>query len=142
MKCLIDEQDLIYIDKKFKKEMEAFETIRESAAKSILKTETHTNMVQEWKSNIRAVLLDVRKTLIDWIDSFTNKFVKSLSKIDSSKDLVDLKNGETKLFSEMADIQANYLEIVKIFGSVAAAEPADKLNKIESFRNNMRLIEQ
>lgn len=56
-------------------------------------------MVQEWKTNIREVLLSVRAQFIDWVDTFTNKFFKSLSKIDCSQELVELKYGEVQLFS-------------------------------------------
>jgi len=58
-------------------------------------------MVQEWKTNIRKVLLSVKAQFIDWVETFTNKFFKSLHKIDSSKELIELKNGEVQLFSEM-----------------------------------------
>jgi hypothetical protein len=51
-------------------------------------------MVQEWKTNIRKVLLSVKAQFIDWVETFTNKFFKSLHKIDSSKELIELKNGE------------------------------------------------
>lgn len=52
-KCLVCEQDLIYIDKKFKKEMEDFESIKENAGKSIRENRENTRLIKDWKKNIR-----------------------------------------------------------------------------------------
>lgn len=40
-----------------------------------------------WKTQIRRTLIDVKKDFNDWIDTFTNKFVKSLNKIEQSPEL-------------------------------------------------------
>lgn len=86
-KCLVSEQDLIYIDKRFKQEMEDFESIKENTAKSLRENTPNTTLIRDWKRAMRRTLLEVRQQFVDWIDSFTNKFVKSLSKIEASKEL-------------------------------------------------------
>lgn len=131
-KCLVSEQDLIYIDKRFKKEMEDFETIKETTAKSVRDNTSNATLIRDWKRAMRRTLLDVRQQFVDWIDSFTNKFVKSLAKIECSKELADFQHEDSKLERELAEIKEKYVEILKIFQSVARAEAVDKLVCIES----------
>ena len=40
-------------------------------------------MIQEWKNDIRDVLLRVRQQMIDFIDGFTERFVKQIGKIEN-----------------------------------------------------------
>jgi hypothetical protein len=78
---------------------------------------------------------------VEWIDSFTNKFIKSLSKIENSKELAEFQNEDSKLEKEVNEIKVKYFEILKIFHTIATSEAKDKLDRIESQRANMRRIE-
>ena len=60
--------------------MEDFESIKENTAKSLRENEINTSQMKDWKLGMRKTLLDVRQQFVDWIDNFTNKFIKSLSK--------------------------------------------------------------
>ena len=44
-KCLVAEQDLMYIDKDYKKQMEDFESIKEYTYKAVLENESHTHLI-------------------------------------------------------------------------------------------------
>ena len=39
-------------------------------------------MIKDWKEDIRAVLLRVRTQMINFIESFTDRFIKQVSKIE------------------------------------------------------------
>lgn len=80
----------------------------------------------------------MKKQFIDWIDTFTNKFVKSLSKIEQSKELAAFHNEDSKMTAAVNEIRASYFEIIKMFTNIARAEPADKLAKIEKYRQYMK----
>ena len=84
LKCLVAREDLQYIDKKYKKQLEEFEKIKEYAAKAIRENAPNINIIAEWKGTIRDTLLKVKQKYIEWIETFTNKFVKSLNKIEQS----------------------------------------------------------
>jgi hypothetical protein len=70
-KCLLEEQDLIYIDKKYVKQMEDFEAIKKETAKSIKKSHGKENFVNEWRLEIRNHILKVKAEFTKWIESFT-----------------------------------------------------------------------
>lgn len=78
-------EDLQYIDKKYKKQLEDFESIKEYGAKAIRENAPNIHIIAEWKGQIRETLLKVKDRYVEWIETFTNKFVKSLNKIEHSQ---------------------------------------------------------
>ena len=82
LKCIVAQEDLHYIDKKYKKQLEEFEAIKEYTCKAIIENEPSIHIIKEWKEDIRQTLIEVKNEFTDWIDTFTNKFVKSLNKIE------------------------------------------------------------
>ncbi len=46
--------------------------------------------LKKWKQDIRANLVKVRNEFVDWVDCFTNQFIKQLKNIETQKDLADL----------------------------------------------------
>ena len=84
LKCLVAREDLQYIDKKYKNQLEDFEKIKDYAAKAIQENSPHIHIIAEWKAKIRDTLIKVKDKYIEWIESFTNKFIKSLSKIEQN----------------------------------------------------------
>ena len=86
---------MIYIDKKFKKEMEEYERIKRMAAEAVQGNAGKMNGMKAWKQNIRKILMDVRAQFQRWVDTFTNQFIISLKDIEKSKDLKEF-NGEDR----------------------------------------------
>ena len=82
LKCIVAQEDLHYIDKRYKKQLEEFEAIKEYTCKAVIENEPSITIIKEWKESIRKTLIDVKDEFVDWIDTFTNKFVKSLNKIE------------------------------------------------------------
>ena len=77
-------EDLQYIDKSYKKQLEEFEHIKEYTKKAIVENRPHIHIIAEWKGQIRDTLLKVKEKYIEWIETFTHKFIKSLNKIAHS----------------------------------------------------------
>ena len=77
-------EDLQYIDKSYKKQLEEFENIKAYASKAICENAPNIHIIAEWKAQIRDTLIKVKDKYIEWIETFTNKFVKSLNKIEHS----------------------------------------------------------
>jgi len=96
-KCLVHEQDLVFIDKRFKKEMEDFESIKEMTLEVIESNLSNINLMKDWKKSIRSSLIKVKEHFIEWIDNFTNKFFSSLKKIESSRELVEFAGEDKRL---------------------------------------------
>jgi ribosomal protein S27E len=49
LKCIVAKEDLQYIDKKYKKQLEDFENIKEYAAKAITENAPNIHIIAEWK---------------------------------------------------------------------------------------------
>ena len=96
-KCLLEEQDLIYIDKQFKKDMEQFEKVKEKAARVIKTDQGKMNMMKNWRKEIRHMLVRVRTEFVKWIDNFTQQFFSSLRDIEKSKELSEFAGIDIKL---------------------------------------------
>ena len=60
-----------------------------------MENEVNKSIIKEWKEGIRDTLIQVKEQFVEWIDNFTNKFVKSLNKIEQSRDLINFV-GEDK----------------------------------------------
>jgi len=50
LKCLVAREDLQYIDKKYKKQLEEFEKIKEYSAKAIIENAPNIHIIAEWKA--------------------------------------------------------------------------------------------
>ena len=92
---MVAREDLHYIDKTYKKQLEDFEKIKEFVAKSICENAPNIHIIEEWKGQIRETLLKVKQKYIEWIETFTHKFVKSLNKIETTGQLLEFV-GEDK----------------------------------------------
>ena len=85
----MNQEGLIYVDKQYKHDMEDYETIKANCFKSVQENTPYSTLIQAWKKQIRDTLVQVRRDFNDWIDSFTHKFVRSLNKIENSKELIE-----------------------------------------------------
>jgi hypothetical protein len=72
-------------------------------------------LIKEWKGKIRSVLLDVKENFNEWIDAFTLKFMKSLSKIECSKEMADHIDQDHKLGVKLAELNLRQAKILDIF---------------------------
>ena len=88
------------------------------------------HLIAEWKANIRETLVKVKQKYIEWIETFTNKFVKSLNKIEHSQQLSEFIGEDKRQELRLIDMQNHYKEILKIFHQITLAKPDDKLNCI------------
>ena len=118
LKCIVAQEDLHYIDKKYKKQLEEFEAIKEYTCKAIVENEPSIHIIKDWKENIRQTLIEVKNEFTDWIDTFTNKFVKSLNKIEQSRELVNFVGEDKRQELRLIDMQNKYHEILKIFHQI------------------------
>ena len=115
LKCIVASEDLHYIDKKYKAQLEEFEQIKAYTVKAIIENEPNTSIIRRWKEGIRDTLVKVKNEYIEWIESFTNKFVKSLNKIEQSRELISFVGEDKKQELRLIEMQNKYHDILKIF---------------------------
>ena len=80
-----------------------------------MENEPSITIIKEWKENIRQTLIEVKNEFVEWIDTFTNKFVKSLNKIEQSRELVNFVGEDKRQELRLIDMQNKSHEILKIF---------------------------
>ena len=142
LKCLVAREDLHYIDKKYKKQLEDFEKIKGYAAKAINENAPNIHIIAEWKAQIRETLLKAKEKYIDWIENFTHKFVRSLNRIEQSQQMAEFIGEDKRQELRLIDMQNKYKEILKIFFNISQAKPDDKLEAIERNREAMNQLQQ
>ena len=111
-------------------------------AKAIVENQQHIKIIHKWKEGIRETLVKVKNEYIEWIKSFTNKFVESLNKVEQNRELISFVGEDKKQELRLIEIQNKYHEILKIFFKIQKTKPDDKLVTIQSFREDMLGIQQ
>ena len=61
-----------------------------------MENEPNISIIRKWKEGIRDTLIKVKEEYIEWIENFTNKFVKSLNKIEQSRELISFVGEDKK----------------------------------------------
>lgn len=77
--------------------MEEYEGIKAMTYRTVVENTPAMTLISEWKRSIRQTLVQVRKEFNEWIDSFTHKFVRSLNKIETSKDMLEYADQDRQL---------------------------------------------
>ena len=109
--------------------------------KTVIENTPNMSLIQVWKTQIRRTLIDVKKDFNDWIDVFTNKFVKSLNKIEHSKELSEFAYFDKHLTGEVLKLQDEYKNILQIYEKIANAPANEKIEMYELHTKEMRTIE-
>lgn len=70
-----------------------------------------------WKHVIRDSLMKVRNDFVEWVDSFTQQFVRSLKGIETQQELADLGGFmiDNTLKRMLEEIRESYVQLLVIF---------------------------
>lgn len=139
---MLDDKGLVYLDKQYKLHQEEFESIKQMTRKTVIENTPNMSLIQVWKTQIRRTLIDVKKDFNEWIDTFTNKFVKSLNKIEHSKELSEFAYFDKHLTGEVLKLQDEYKNILSIYEKIANSPANEKIEMYEQKTKEMREIEQ
>lgn len=58
---MLGQEDLVYVDKQYKQDMEMFEAIKTMSHRVIVDNTPFATMVYDWKTSIRKVLHSIKK---------------------------------------------------------------------------------
>jgi hypothetical protein len=72
----------------------------------------------------------VRKEFNNWIDAFTHKFVRSLNKIETAKEMIEYADQDRLISLQVLYLQGQYKRILEIFHEISTASPDKKLDTI------------
>ena len=82
IKCLINEKEVHFVDHSYKHQLERFQEIKSMTVNIMDENKYMPRTIQDWKEDIRDVLLRVRTQMISFIDDFTERFVRQIAKIE------------------------------------------------------------
>lgn len=141
-KCLVNSEQLLYIDKSYKHEMEDFERIKSLTEEAIKSNIKNTTIIATWKCELRKSLMKVRNRYIRHIDNFIYQFSAVFKNVDKTSELAKFEGEDKKLTAQTDDLHTKYLEIMKIFNNIANSSAQKRINYIDHVKQHMRLIEK
>ena len=71
LSCLINKEDVQYIDKSYIASMEKFNEVKELTSKAIRDNDGARSEIAVWKDDIRNMIVRVKDKLITFIDEYT-----------------------------------------------------------------------
>lgn len=125
-KCLIANDNLLYIDKTYKSEMDDFIDIKKKTHDVIVRNLDKTDIVDKWKSNIRDKLVQTKLTFNRRIDRYIEMFSERFRHIEEAQIMVNEKgepsrlNDESKSIKDTLDeLKTFHNEILRIFEKIS-----------------------
>ena len=112
IKCLINEDEVHYIDDSYKRTLEEFRAIKNYARFALNENAPMTFLIKEWKDDIRDMLQRVHAQFIEMINAFTRKFYNSLMKIEYSEKLSPFFGEDTRQTVRLEFMKEKYESIV------------------------------
>lgn len=85
IKCLIDEGEVHFVDKSYEGRLRRFNKIKQQADRVLRENQPYTHTIADWKDDIRDMLLRVREQVNEFIEMFTNKFIRQISKMEHER---------------------------------------------------------
>jgi hypothetical protein len=135
--CMIEQDGLKYVERKYKFYMDDFEKIKATLRQCILENSPSVNLLADWKKQIRAITDETRLELISWVESYLKKFIRTIHKIEQTKDLVEYADSDHKVQKQMTILENKYKRILQIFETIQSEPANSKLEKIESYCKEM-----
>ena len=101
------------------------------------------NVMKNWKNQIRSTMMQVKSEFVDWIDTFTIQFIRSLKGIEGQRELADLGGFmvDATLRRMMEELRESYVKIMLIFNDVTKETIHEKLNNIDKTKKTIKEIE-
>lgn len=89
--------------------------------------------MKNWKNQIRTSLITVRDQFVNWVDGFTNQFIRSLKGIEGQRDLADIGGFmiDATLRKMLEDLRESYVKMILIFNEMQQQGIQEKLDNIE-----------
>ena len=147
LKCLINEQDVHFVDHGYKKQEARFEEIKTQIEGTLEENKLMPRTIKDWKEDIRDLILRVRAQMIGFIDGFTSRIIKQISRIEQDKREVAAVSSEDRRQGERLDfIKEKLIRTNEILKTIEDTQPnmrADLVKtQIEEMENIERLVQE
>ena len=89
LSCLINSNDVQYIDKSYIASLDKFNEVREFTERAIETNGDAQHELAWWKDDIRDMIMRVRERFLSFIDEYTQTLKKQLNDIESTSEMKD-----------------------------------------------------
>ena len=132
IKCLVNENDVHYIDKSYKGTLEKFRQIENYGKRALIENESMDHVIRDWKSDIRDILGRIHQQFIDMIGEYTRKFYRSLVHIEQSDKMKQFYGEDTRQRQRHETIKEKYNEICEVIKCIDKLPPNLKANAVRT----------
>ena len=142
IKCLINEEEVHYIDNSYKKTLEEFRAIKNYAKFALNENASMAYMIKEWKDDIRDMLQRVNAQFIQMITDFTRRFYNSLMRVEFSEKMAPHIGEDSRQNTRLNYMKERYESISKIIEDIDGTAPNLKAQAVSAIEEKMRKLEQ
>lgn len=120
LSCLINKEDVQYIDKSYIAQMELFNEIRAKTELAISNNAGAVSDISRWREDIRDMVMRIRSNLILFIDEFVAHLKKNMIDIETQPQIKDFINEDLRQEERLNDLKEKHREIQLIIDTVEA----------------------
>ena len=142
IKCLINEEEVHYVDESYKKALEEFRDIQSYARTALKENAPLPHMIHDWKDDIRDMLQTVQDDFINMIKEYTRKFYNSLIRIEHSSKMEPFYNEDIRQNQRLEAMKEKQEQITAIIERIDATVPNLKAQVVREEDERMRKLEQ
>ena len=96
--------------------------------------------MHDWRAKTKAKLDQVRAQLVTWIDTFTEKFAKSVAALEEKRSTYDLDESNRQQKARLESIRQKQQELIKIQDMYEDAEAGDQEFTLGCMRTQLAKI--
>ena len=141
IKCLINEEEVHYIDDSYKKHLDDFRAIRSYGMSALTENTVMAQTLRDWKDDIRDILQRVQQELLEMINEFTKRFQRSLMKIEQSEKLMQYQNEDFHQARRLEYMQDRYENIDNLIKKIEATAPNLRAQVTREIQPEMKRLE-
>ena len=141
LSCLINKEDVQYIDKSYIASLEKFNEVREFTTQAILDNEQAQHDLGTWKEDIRDMIMRVREQFIIFIDEYTQTMKQQLNEIEQQAEMKDFIGEDRRQEYRLKNLQDKHDQISSIIDSVENTPRHQKANAVRANSEQMQRLE-
>ena len=141
LSCLINKEDVQYIDKSYIASLDKFNEVREFTKQAILDSDEAQHDLGKWKEDIRDMIMRVREQFLCFIDEYTQTLKKQLNDIEQQADMRDFIGEDRKQEYRLKNLQEKHEAISEIISAIESTPRHQKAKAVRDYSDQMQRLE-
>lgn len=141
LSCLINKEDVQYIDKSYLASLDKFNEVREFTKQAILDNDEAQSDLGKWKEDIRDMIMRVREQFLCFIDEYTQTLKQQLNDIEQQADMRDFIGEDRRQEYRLKNLQEKHEAISEIISAIENTPRHQKANAVRDYSDQMQRLE-